>query len=271
MVGQEFDPGPVAEPFRSLATTFPASDYAQADFRTEWGPIFHRGRLDGSARVLAIGQDPGQHENILRRILVGEAGRRAQGFLAKLGITRSYVLVNALLYSVYGDQGAKYVKKPEIASYRNAWIEAILSSGKVQAVVTFGGMAKTAWETFASAKGLPPNVKVANLTHPTYPESSGGTKVQQAANTKKMLAQWNTVGLDALFGAVTPDSPAPALVHYGDAFLDAEKPPIPSFDLPPGIPAWMYAGDGWAQRVGTTAAAKRANITITVPKGVITP
>ena len=29
------------------------------------------------------GQDPGQHENVLRRILVGEAGRRVQGFLAK--------------------------------------------------------------------------------------------------------------------------------------------------------------------------------------------
>jgi uracil-DNA glycosylase len=55
-----------------------------------------------------IGQDPGQHENILRRILVGEAGRRVQGLLAKLGITRSYVMINALLYCVYGSGGAKY-------------------------------------------------------------------------------------------------------------------------------------------------------------------
>jgi len=31
----------------------------------------------------------------------------------------------------------------------------------------------------------------------------------------------------------------------------------------------MYEGDGWAQRVGKTAADKRANITITVPDGVI--
>ena len=83
----EFCPGYVVEPFRTLATTYPDETvYPQKDFRTEWGPIFHRGRLDGTARVLLIGQDPGQHKNVLRRILSGEAGRRVQGFLAKLGI-----------------------------------------------------------------------------------------------------------------------------------------------------------------------------------------
>jgi hypothetical protein len=30
-------------------------------------------------------------------VLVGEAGRRVQGFLAKLGITDSYVIVNTYL------------------------------------------------------------------------------------------------------------------------------------------------------------------------------
>src|SRR3954465_15021614 len=105
-----FDPGPVAEPYASLVRDYPGTDvYPTAAFRTEWGPVFHRGRLDGSARVLVIGQDPGQQENVLRRILSGEAGRRVQGLLAKLGITRSYVMVNALLYSVYGSGGAKYV------------------------------------------------------------------------------------------------------------------------------------------------------------------
>jgi hypothetical protein len=73
--------------------------YPAARFRIERGPIFHRGRLDGSARVLVVGQDPVQHETVVRRILVGEAGRRQQGFLAKLGIIRSYVLINTFLYS----------------------------------------------------------------------------------------------------------------------------------------------------------------------------
>jgi len=41
-------------------------------------------------------------ETITRRILVGEAGQRStQGFPAKLRITRSYVMVNTYLYSVY--------------------------------------------------------------------------------------------------------------------------------------------------------------------------
>ena len=79
-----------------------AETYDPQRFRTEWGPIFHRGRLDGSARILVLGQDPGQHESIAHRCLVGEAGQRVQGFLWKLGIERSYVMVNAFLYSVYG-------------------------------------------------------------------------------------------------------------------------------------------------------------------------
>jgi hypothetical protein len=43
--------------------------YPPRDFRVEWGPVFHRGRLDGSARLLVIGQDPGVHEAVVRRIL----------------------------------------------------------------------------------------------------------------------------------------------------------------------------------------------------------
>ena len=47
----------VAEPFASLVAGYPGDDVSPpADFRTEWGPVFHRGRLDGSARVLVLGQ-----------------------------------------------------------------------------------------------------------------------------------------------------------------------------------------------------------------------
>jgi len=54
-----FDPGYGAEPFRTLCEEYPGADvYPAADFRVEWGPIFHRGRLDGSARILVIGQGP---------------------------------------------------------------------------------------------------------------------------------------------------------------------------------------------------------------------
>src|SRR5436190_23310230 len=101
-----FDRGPVDEPFASLVRDYPGEDvYPSDSFRTEWGPIFHRGRLDGSARILILGQDPATSETIARRILVGEAGRRVQGLLAKFGVDRSYVMVNTFLYSVFGQGG----------------------------------------------------------------------------------------------------------------------------------------------------------------------
>src|SRR4051812_48583850 len=111
-----FDPGPVQEPFRSLAEDYPGLEAYPLDmFRVEWGPIFHRGRLDGTARIAVVGQDPGQHESIARRCMVGEAGQRVQGFLRKFGIERSYVIVNSYLYSVYGQPSAKQVRQAEPA------------------------------------------------------------------------------------------------------------------------------------------------------------
>ena len=105
-MAREFDRGYYRQPYRGLVGDFPdESVYPLDSFRVEWGPVFHRGRLDGSARVLVIGQDPATHEAIARRILVGEAGQRAQGFLTRLGIERSYVFINTFLYSVYGQGG----------------------------------------------------------------------------------------------------------------------------------------------------------------------
>ncbi len=264
-----FCPGYAVAPFDSLAASYPdQTAYPFSDFRTEWGPIFHRGRLDGSARVLMIGQDPGQHENVMRRILCGEAGRRVQGFLHKLGITQSYVLINALLYSVYGDRGAKYVAQPAVRDYRNQWISAILASGQIEVVVTFGAMAKKAWSEYTKAHGEVPGVAVAHLTHPTFPESAGGTKDQKAANTKKMLKEWNQALAILHPGVAHPDQPVP-LTLYGDTITESDKADIPSGDLPAGIPAWMYDNDGWAVRKGATTDEKRRTIAVTVPKGII--
>jgi hypothetical protein len=73
----------------------------ERDFWFDWGPIFYRGRLDGSARVMCIASDPGPTERIAGRSLVGSAGQRVQGLLAKLGLTRSYVCLNAWVYAVH--------------------------------------------------------------------------------------------------------------------------------------------------------------------------
>jgi len=232
------------------------------------GTVFHRGRLDGSARVLVIGQDPAQHETIVRRILVGEAGRRVQGFLAKLGITQSYVLVNTFLYSVYGSVKASTRRDPRLVAYRNRWLDALLVGTSVEAVLSLGKSADEAWQLWkATPAGQASSIVHAAVTHPTQPESSSkGDKAKLAAATEKLLQRWNA-GLQVLSPAVAhPDAPR-SLVLYGSAWAEGDRLPIPLIDFPAGLPAWMREQDGWAKRAGKDDLAKRRNITITVPKG----
>jgi hypothetical protein len=265
-----FDPGYHDEPFRTLVQDYPAEDvYPPTQFRVEWGPIFHRGRLDGSARVVVIGQDPAQHETIVRRILVGEAGRRLQGFLAKLGITRSYVLINAYLYSVYGSVKSQVSKDPRLVGYRNRWLDALIVGKPVEAVLTLGTAAAESWNAWkATPAGQGVNIPFAAITHPTQPESSSkGDRTKLAAATKTMLNNWNQ-GLQSLAPAILhPDAPRP-LVLYGETWADGERPMVTDEDYPAGLPAWMH-DDGWAKRTGADDLAKRRNITINVPKGIV--
>ena len=54
-------------------------------FWYDWGPVFYRGRLNGTARLLGIASDPGPTERVVCRTLVGDAGQRVQGFLTSSG------------------------------------------------------------------------------------------------------------------------------------------------------------------------------------------
>jgi uracil-DNA glycosylase len=267
-----FDRGYYKQPFVKLVSEYPAEDvYPIADFRVEWGPIFHRGRLDGSARILIIGQDPAQHEVVARRILVGTAGKRAQGFLQRLGITRSYVFINTFLYSVYGQGGgSRHIADAAITAYRNRWIAAILDQNPIEAVVAFGGLANTAWQAWlssADAAGRAP-LFFQHLTHPTWPESSAHTNAERLVAVTKMLENWND-GLQALRPVIQhPDATEP-LVLYGTAFAAGDLPDILPDDLPPGTPAWMRTEEGWAARKGESPLEKRRTIVVRVPKGVL--
>jgi hypothetical protein len=263
----DFDPGYVCEPFTSLVREYPGPDvYPPDDFRIEWGPIFHRGRLDGTARVLVIGQDPGQHENIARRILVGEAGQRVQGFLARLGIATSYTMVNAFLYSVFGHGGSSHHADPDLVDYRNRWLTALLVGTRVQAVVAFGGFADEAFTRWKSTPvGQSTEVAFEHVIHPTFPESASASgQMTRAAAMEQMLAGWNAA-LDVLRPAVTdpdiPQDPSP----YGTALAPTDLAPIPERDLPAGVPALMHSLAPWALRSGETANDKRATIVVTVP------
>jgi uracil-DNA glycosylase len=265
---QDFDVGYAAEPFITLCREFPGPDvYPQADFRTEWGPMFHRGRLDGSARVLVIGQDPSHHEAIVRRILVGVAGQRVQGLLAKLGIDKSYTMINTFVYSIYGQGGGnKHKHDAAIAAYRNRWIDALVKTQKIEAAISLGHLADVAWQTWkATDNGRASTIAHVAVIHPTEPESaSKDDKTKLAQATAAMLENWNR-GLQTIAPAIKhPDAVRP-FVPYGETIKADELRSIPSLDVPAGTPPWMFSTDGWASRTGATAAEKRATITVTVP------
>ena len=260
-----FDPGYGAAPFKGLCETYPdETAYPFAAFRVEWGPIFHRGRLDGSARLLVIGQDPAQHEAAVRRVLIGEAGHRLQGFLSKLGLDRSYVIVNTSLYSAFNQPAAQaHMNDAAIVAYRHQWLNALLVGSGVEAVVALGNWADAAWQTWkATPAGTANTAFYQKITHPTAPRT--------AAALVTMLQNWNT-GLQHLHAHLAHVDTVKPLVLYGAAFLPAELVEIPEGDLPPGIPAWMRAANAWATRVGATAAAKRLSIKATVPAGIVPP
>lgn len=267
-----FDPGPVTGRFATLASEYPGAEaYPPADFRIEWGPIFHRGRLDGTAKVLVVGQDPGQHEAIARRILVGEAGQRVQGFLAKLGIERSYVMVNAFLYSVYGQQGGeRHTDSEPIIAYRHRWLDALLIDSAIEVVVGFGHLARDAFERWQqTGAGKASSVHFEPLTHPTMPEAaSHGDADRKAEATRTMLEGWNA-GLERIDDALGErDSEGRgSLVPYGQELLAEDRAPIPEFDMPPGSPPWMRSVKQWATRKGDTPEARRACIEVVVPRG----
>src|SRR5690349_22690629 len=127
----EYDPGPPAK-FAEIFARLP--DYApyKECFWYDWGPIFYRGRLNGTARVLCIASDPGPTERVAGRTLVGDAGQRVQGFLTKLGLTRSYLLVNAFPYALhpsYGGSVDELLADADGKSWRHDFYDAVKPSG----------------------------------------------------------------------------------------------------------------------------------------------
>lgn len=260
MITDPFDAGPTGD-FKALCRNYPDDTvFRGADgFRSLWGPVFYRGRANGTARLLVIGQDPAQTEAVTRRILSGQAGRRVQGFVEKLGFTKRYLMINAFLYGIYNQGMAMpHLNDPGILAYRNQWLEAAFAPGRIEAVVTFGNAAFNAWTAFtATPAGQSVTAVHHRALHPTADKPGG------PITRKDLLDNWN-VALQSLHAAIQhPDVTAP-LVLYGSDFTAAELPPIPSRDLPMGLPAWMRSTDFWAG-MSPTPGTERANISVEVP------
>jgi uracil-DNA glycosylase len=268
MITDPFDTGPTGI-FKTLCQNYPDNTvYKAADgFRSLWGPIFYRGRANGTARLLVIGQDPAQTEAVTRRILSGQAGRRVQGFVEKLGYTKSYLMINTFAYGIF-NQGMAIPHQDDagILAYRHKWLEAAFAPGKIEAVVTFGTPAFNAWTTFkATPFGQTLNgLAFHKALHPTADAHGPGI------TRKNLLDNWN-VALQAIHPAIQHADVKKPLAPYGNDFTVAELPEIPSRDFPMGLPSWMRSTDFWAGMPNSppdpppVPGNERANINITVP------
>src|SRR3954463_2856745 len=172
----EFDAGPPAALAQHFADV-PSYAPQRSLFWYDWGPIFYRGRLDGSAKLLGIASDPGPTERIAHRTLVGDAGQRVQGFLAKLGLTRSYLCVNAFPYALHpswGQSADELLADPAQQTWRNSFYDAVLP-GQLQAVIAFGSNAQKAFELWPNK----PNVSLEQVPHPS------------SRDAKKLVTDWH--------------------------------------------------------------------------------
>jgi uracil-DNA glycosylase len=228
----EFDSGPPAAVARHFAKVPSYADYRQF-FWYDWGPIFYRGRLNRTARLLAIASDPGPTERIANRTLVGDAGQRVQGFLTKVGLTSSYALVNAYAYALLpsrAQQAEPLLSKPDQLSWRNTLLE-LITGPQLQAIVAFGVQARAAVRLWDNK----PNVPVFEVPHPS------------SRSPKALVDGWRAAVTD-LRTIVTPDPDADLSVpNYGPKFLESDYASIPARDLPFGVPAWL-GNDAWGRK-----------------------
>ena len=126
-------------------------------FRWHFGPMFYRGRLDGSARVLLIGQEGAQDESLSHRSFTGGTGARMQHLLNHIGVTRSYLFLNTFVYPIFGQYTgtlrglAQNPVSPSVA-HRNSMFDKV-AEGDLKLVIAVGEAAKESVVTWIVAHG----------------------------------------------------------------------------------------------------------------------
>ncbi|WP_265521523.1 uracil-DNA glycosylase family protein [Oerskovia flava] len=236
----DFDPGPPRSVARIFARmpSYAAHSYL---FWHDWGPVFYRGRLDRSARVLVVASDPGPTERIACRTLVGDAGQRVQGFLTRLGLTHGYVVLNAFAYAMRPSTAARASRAIFADPAHTRWRADLfrrVTGPQLQAVVAFGAHAQRAVQLWDAV----PDVPVERLPHPS------------SRDGRVLVESWGA-GLARLRAVVTPDDDGdPTGPTYGETFAEEDYAPIPRRDLPFGMPDWV-GDDAW----GRAATPKHHN------------
>ena len=233
MQSDNFDPGPPPD-WENLYRQAPLRAYINHPsnrFHCTFGPVFYRGRLDGTARVLIIGQAPSVDDVFARRAWIGQSGQQMQGFLRKMGITRSYVMINTFLYGVRGpfDRALRRIAlETAICEYRNIILDNILRTNALEAVIAVGEAAQTAVEHWDDLQYF--GVPVFSVTHPSA----------RGQNVSQVLGNWQRA-LDDLRVVVRPEVDVDA-PPYRDDITPDDILRIPRGDLPFGVPDWLGTG-----------------------------
>jgi uracil-DNA glycosylase len=189
----EYDPGPAAgSGWAGLFAQTPnyrGLGWAVAGreaFRWHHGPMFYRGRLDGSARVLVVGQEGAQDESLSHRSFTGGTGARMQHLLRHLGLDRSYLFLNSFVYPIFGQytpdlRGLAQDPRSPIAAHRNRILDKAVVDGDVRLVVAVGRAAKESVASWIAGHGgaadpdalhdagrgtLPARVRTVGVVHP---------------------------------------------------------------------------------------------------------
>jgi uracil-DNA glycosylase len=242
-------------------------------FRYSMGPVFYRGRLDGSARVLVVGQDPSTDEAMVHRTMVGGTGQKIQGFLNQIGITRSYLILNTFAYGIFEQVDPftdELATKSPIAEHRAQLFEHALETNHIDLIVSVGSGAHTSVKNWLDAKHdgkLPPGIKWVKTLHPGSaafgfdPKNPDAVSPEDNAELQKVMASfanawksvWDERKKNPKFCPVDAGSKKQGTKYF------YSSNDIPFRDLPYGVELGIGRGGTKTERDGTTRVQFRSD------------
>jgi uracil-DNA glycosylase len=228
----EHDPGPAASSgWAELFASTPnyrglgLAVLGREAFRWHHGPMFFRGRLDGSAKVVVVGQEGAQDESLSHRSFTGGTGARMQHLLRHLGLDRSYLFLNSFVYPIFGqytDDLRPLAQDPRspIVAHRHLIFDKAILDGDARLVIAVGNAAKESVATWVHAHGgsadpdhldnatlggLPGRLRLVGVLHPGSATSGSGPIKADFQRACNRIKGW----LDADPGWLPPDPGVP--------------------------------------------------------------
>jgi hypothetical protein len=232
-------------------------------FRYSMGPVFYRGRLDGSAKVLVVGQDPSTDEAMVHRAMVGGTGQKVQSWLSQIGIKRSYIILNTFAYGIFEQVDPfteELATKSPIAEHRNKLFEHAFKTNKIEIIISIGsGAHKSVAQWLEQLHGgkVPDGVLHVQTLHPGTAAFGFDPDDPDAPNPEldKVIASfenaWRRVWAERAKrpGFARPD-PGARTTPNTKYFYSSNE--IPFRDLPYGFETGLGRGGTKTERDGTT-------------------